>query len=182
MRVRPLVVLLVALSGGCARQASQPVSPVQRILGDPGIQPPPDDAAIYDSLRRELPRREAQWAAHGITNYRLAVRLLCYCPAPPLGVVTVRGESVMVRNALGQPLNAGYTEALAFTVPKLFAELRRGLSDTSFIVSTRFHSTYGFPTQINLQDRATGHVGYLAVIEAFEVLAEASPSRTPRQN
>jgi hypothetical protein len=173
---------LPSLSAGCTRQAPQPRLPAHPIPADLGILPPADDSAIAatrDSLRRELPRREAQWAAHRIANYRLAVRLLCYCPAPPLAVVTVRRDSIMVRNALGQPLSAAYTEALAFTIPKLCAE--RAATQVlacrpSFIrrMDSRRSSTF--------QDRATGHVGYLAVIEPFEVLDDASPSTKPRQN
>ena len=138
--------------------------------------------ATKDSLRRELPQREAQWTAHNISAYRIAVRIGCYCPTPPVAVVTVRGDSTQVHNALDQPLSELHTQWLAFTVPKLFAELRRALADTGFHVRARFDSTYGFPDFLELSDRGDSHAGYHAHVEAFEILAPTPGSSRVRQN
>jgi hypothetical protein len=135
------------------------------------------EARIQDStrsaVREELPQREAQWASHAITAYRLAIRVRYDERSPPLAVVTVRGDSTLVQNALAQPLSADFTEWLAFTVPKLFDEVRRAVADTSYFIYVRFDPTYGFPTVIQMRDAR--HTGYNAVVEAFEVLPRTSP-------
>jgi hypothetical protein len=137
------------------------------------------EARIQDStrsaLREELPQREAQWASHGITAYRLAVRVRYHDRSPPLAVVTVRGDSTLVQNALAQPLSPYHTKRLGFTVPKLFDEVRRALADTSYFIYVRFDPTYGFPTVIQMNDFDTWHRGYDALVEAFVVFPRTSP-------
>ena len=181
------VVLMPVILAACATRAARQCEPATAPLREPVVSQralASVTASLLTALRREAPEREAQWTAHRITAYRIAVRLFCYCPAPPLAIVTVRGDSVLVRNALGQPLSEGYTEALAFTVAKLFAELRRGLTDTVWTASAEFSSTYGFPKVLRLErrDDRDGHSGYMVVVEAFEVLADTSRSSQPRRN
>jgi hypothetical protein len=176
------LVLLVVLSAACPRQTSQP----QLGLPDPepGNMLPPEGGALLhlrDSLRRELPRREAQWRAHAITDYKLTVTMRSYVPVPLVEVITVRGDLVSAHTATGEPLTADDPRSPIVTIPMLFEEIRRGIRDTTFTLSTRFHPTYGFPMRLNLQDRATGHIGYLAIVEAFEILSDTSLSK-PRQN
>ena len=180
--------LFLALSavptfGACSAHAPLPPGPTyeevylaQRRSGDSLRK------AITDSVRRELPRREAQWGAQNISAYRLAIRVGCYCRTPPVAVVTVRGDSSQVHNALGQPLSEFHTQWLAFTVPKLFAELRLALADSGFFVRARFDSIYGFPDFLELSDRRGTHAGYHAHVEAFELLARRSSSSRLRQN
>ena len=148
------------------------------------MSPPPDDALVKlrDSLRYEIPRREAQWRGHAITYYRLTVRVLTYFPAPLLEIVTVRGDSVTARDKAGQLLGETEPHWPTITISKLFADLRRVVNDSSFTLSTHFHPKYGFPTHLNIQDLETGHIGYLALVEAFEILSDAPPSTQPRQN
>ena len=176
-------VLLVVFSSGCPRQSTHPA-----VSGRPLINantlPPPDDVALArlrDSLRYEIPRREAQWRGHAITSYRLTVRVLTYT-APLLEIVTVRGDSVIARDKAGQLLGQTEPHWPTITISKLFTDLRRAINDTSFTLSTHFHPTYGFPTHLNIQDRETGHIGYLAIVEAFDILSDAPPSTHPRQN
>ena len=127
------------------------------------------------ALREELPQREAQWTSHAITAYRLAIRVRYADRSAPMAVVTVRDDSTLVQNALAQPLSGYWTESLAFTVPKLFDEVRRAVADTSYFIYVRFDPTYGFPRVIQMNDFDTWHRGYEAMVEAFEVLPRTSP-------
>lgn len=180
----PGLVLLAVLSSGCPRQALYPDGS-QPLIDNVSTLPPGDDIALAklrDSLRFEIPRREAQWRAHAISNYRLTVRVFTYFPAPLLEIVTVRGDSVIARNKAGQLLGQTEPHWPTITISQLFTDLHRAISDTGFTFSTHFHPTYGFPTHLNHTDRETGHLGYLAIVEAFEILNNTLPSRHPRQN
>ena len=88
----------------------------------------------------------------------------------------------MVRNALGQPLSERETRWLAFSVPKLFAEVRKTVADTAWSIHARFDSTYGFPNFISTDHRRISDAGYSAMVEAFEILAHRSPPSRLRQN
>jgi hypothetical protein len=145
------------------------------------------EAVARELLRHELPRREAQWTAHRLTAYRLAVDLTCYCqPEPAVAVVTVWDDSSTVTDALGLPLGADLSKWLgsavgdvAFTVPKLFAEVRQALADPTWTVEVKFDSAYGFPREVlkrkqltdsmsETQMRALSPFGYRAVVERFQ--------------
>jgi len=178
-------ILLAVLSSGCPRQPARPAASAPPLLENVNTTPPPDGAALAklrDSLRHEVPRREAQWRAHAITDYRLTVRVLTYFPAPLLEIVTVRGDSVIARDKAGRLLGQTEPHWPTITISKLFADLRRAINDSSLTLSTLFHPTYGFPTRLNIQDKETGHIGYLAIVEAFEILSDTPPSTPPRQN
>ena len=158
--------------------------------------------ATREFLQDELPRREAQWATHRLTDYRLAVRVICLCtPEPPVGVVAVRGDSIAVTDALGLPYKANLSPSLpssvrmlALSVPTLFAELRQAVTDTTWTVEVTFDSAYGFPNEIHKlkriavrasdkEFRALSEMGYRLVVESFEVRArEPSTPRRLRQN
>lgn len=154
-----------------------------------------DSAAVVarELLRHELPRREAQWAAHRLAGYRLAVDLGCLCkPEPAVAVVTVRNDSITVTDALGTPLQVDFSAWIGsavgdvgFSVPKLFAEVREALADPSWTVKVTFDSTYGFPREVIKQKRLTDsmseehiraltRLGYRAVVERFQVQDSAT--------
>ena len=178
-----LVICAVAALPACgSRQPRVTYDDLQRHAAEYSRAMDSMKRAMRDSLQRELPTREAQWAAHGITGYRLAIRVACYCRTPPLAVVTVRGDSATVHNALGQPLSEYHTQWLAFTVPRLFAEFRDALADTGLSVQARFDSTYGFLNFLHVYDRGRSHRGYQAYVEAFEVLPREPPPLRLRQN
>ena len=168
-----LLVSVLVSATGCVRTQRPTVAE------DSVAQDMAADARSQDStrsaVREELLQREAQWASHAITAYRLAIRIRYDQRSPPLAVVTVRGDSTLVQNALAQPLAPHYAEELALTVPKLFDQIRRGVADTSYRIYVRFDSTYGFPTVVQMLDRETWHTRYDAVVEAFEVLPHTSP-------
>jgi Family of unknown function (DUF6174) len=158
--------------------------------------------ATREFLRDELPRREAQWAAHALTNYRLAARVICLCtPEPPVAVIAVRGDSMTISDAVGLPYKANLSPSLpssvrtlGLSVPALFAEVRHAVVDTTWTVEVTFDSTYGFPNEIHKlkrigarvsdeEFRALSEMGYRLVVESFEALArEPSSPRRLRQN
>ena len=138
--------------------------------------------ATREALRAELPRREAQWASHGITAYRLAIRVRCFCEEKPLAVVTVRGDSILVRNALGQPLTAEQTQRFALSVPKLFGAIRYAIANPVWEIEATFDSVYGFPNAIHTENRHISDVGTWTSVEAFEALSSHQPSSPLRQN
>ena len=185
LRSSPVMMLALVVMSACdakARRRSEGEETYWRNMAELQRQ---EDSAIEArraTLRRELPRREAQWAAHRIGAYRLAVRVSCFCPAPPLAVVTVRGDSTTVRNALGQPLSERETRWLAFSVNKLFDEVRKTVADTGWSIHARFDSTYGFPNSISTDHRRITDAGYSAMVEAFEILPPGSPPSRLRQN
>jgi hypothetical protein len=168
-----LVVSALVSVTGCVT-AQRPSAAEDSLAHDMAAETQSQDSTRA-ALREELPQREAQWTSHAISAYRLAIRVRYDERSAPLAVVTVRGDSTLVQNALAQPLSGYWTESLAFTVPKLFDEVRRAVADTSYFIYVRFDPTYGFPTVIQMNDRDTWHTGYNAVVEAFEVLPRTSP-------
>jgi hypothetical protein len=180
-----LLVVSLAILAACSSGAQRRREAQERFRQEWAKDLQQRDSAIdatREALRVELPRREAQWASHGITDYRLAVRVTFAFASLPLGVVTVRGDSTLVRNALGQPLSADQIQWLALSVPKLFERIRRTLANAHWQIEARFDSIYGFPTFIQIDNRSLYDAGDRTVVEAFEILSSRQPSSPLRQN
>ena len=138
--------------------------------------------ATREALRAELPRREAQWASHGITDYRLTVRVTCFCAQHPPVVVTVRSDSILVRTARGQPLTAEQTQRLALSVPKLFEQIRWTVANPNWQIEASFDPIYGFPNFIRTFNRGLSDSGDETSVEAFKILSSQPSSSRLRQN
>jgi hypothetical protein len=138
--------------------------------------------ATREALRAELPRREAQWAAHGITDYRLTIRITCFCAEDPPAVVTVRGDSILVRTARGRPLTAEQTQRFALSVPKLFEKIRWTVGNPNWQIEASFDSRYGFPNFIRTFNRGLSDSGDETYVDGFKILSPQPSSSRLRQN
>lgn len=138
--------------------------------------------ATREALRAELPRREAQWALHGITDYRLTIRITCFCAEDPPAVVTVRRDSILVRTARGRPLTAEQTQRFALSVPKLFEKIRWAVANPNWQIEASFDSIYGFPNFIRTFNRGLSDSGDETYVEAFKTLSSQPSSSRLRRN
>ena len=180
-----LLVFVITSATACNSGARREREAAERYWRDWANDKRQRDSAIEatrEALRAELPRREAQWASHGIATYRLAIRVTCFCQNQPLAVVTVRGDSILVRNALGQPLTAEQTQRFALSIPKLFEAIRYAIANPNWEIEATFDSIYGFPNAIHTENRSLSDAGDRTFVEAFEILSSHQPSSPLRQN
>jgi hypothetical protein len=180
-----LVSVLLATATACSPGGRQRREAQERYRRESTFDARQRDSAIEatrEALRAELPRRQAQWAAHGITAYRLTIRVTCFCADQPPAVVTVRGDSILVRNSQGQPLTADQTQRFALSVPKLFEAIRRSVANPNWQVEASFDSKYGFPNFIHTYNRDLSDSGRETYVEAFKILSSQPSSPRLRQN
>jgi Family of unknown function (DUF6174) len=108
----------------------------------------PDDE--WDREQRDLSRARRLWSAQRIDDYEFVVRRECFCP---MGGVAVR---VQVRNYLVVSREIDLTgvavpSSLAYLYPSidgLFGLIQGAIDDRAHEITTRYDSSYGFPTDL----------------------------------
>ncbi|HEX4932677.1 MAG TPA: DUF6174 domain-containing protein [Gemmatimonadaceae bacterium] len=108
----------------------------------------PDDE--WDREQRDLSRARRLWSAQRIDDYEFVVRRECFCP---MGGVAVR---VQVRNYLVVSREIDLTgvavpSSLAHQYPSidgLFGLIQGAIDDRAYEITTRYDSSYGFPTDV----------------------------------
>lgn len=180
-----LSVCVLATATACSLGGRQRREAQERYRRESTLDARQRDSAIEatrEALRAELPRREAQWASHGITDYRLTIRVTCFCAQDPPAIVTVRSDSILVRAARGRPLTAEQTQRFALSVPKLFEKIRWTVANPNWQIEASFDSIYGFPNFIRTFNRGLSDSGEETYVEAFKTLSAQPSSSHPRQN
>ena len=104
----------------------------------------------------EFSRNQQKWTDAHITHYRFVLSIGCFCAfrsQMPLVVEVLNGNVVSMIGADGVVItseNSFYdTFAKYATIDRLFAELKADLSAADEVTVT-YDSTYGFPTEINI--------------------------------
>ncbi len=110
-------------------------------------------APIKAALFQALPEYEHRWTANGPANYQFRLRRSCYCVEQPVTEVTVSGGTVTeVRDTTGAMLPDTTWRRYAYTVPELFALIRRDIGSDVWSVSAEFDQRFGFPSHIVVEN------------------------------
>ena len=120
-----------------------------------------------------LERNRDKWASSGITDYRYAVKVICFCPSYGTFTVVVRdGRLASITDSAGAVLSSGLTyDSVAYisTADDMFRSIEAGLPAFS-----RFEVTYqenGFPRRIDSYWRTGATDGdWIVEVTDFQVL------------
>lgn len=128
-------------------------------------------ARARTALLRDLPEYERRWAAKGPTNYQFRLRSGCFCDAQPAADVTVRRNTIAeVRDTVGRPLPDSIRSRYAYTIPRLFEQIRKELNNENFTVMARFDREFGFPAYIATDNVHLWDAGYTLEVDDFRTL------------
>lgn len=119
----------------------------------------------------ELAAAEDRWAASGVSNYDLEVRLTCFCPPDVAGPfdVTVRDREIVEISYEGEQIEpTGGTPTMAFTVEGLFGIVKDNLAADALTVT--YDDELGYPTLIDIDE------DFDTVDDEWTVSADLTPS------
>lgn len=105
----------------------------------------------------EFSQNQKKWTDVNITHYRFELNIGCFCVfrnQMPLKVEVQNGEIVSITTSDGSTVaktdsNYEYYSKYA-TVENLFTELKTDLGGKADEVTVKYDSTYGYPTEINI--------------------------------
>jgi uncharacterized protein DUF6174 len=159
-RVGVVIAGLFAVSAqGCHRAAPPPppqagpecCAQQPTLEPDPPRQqsPGPLTSAERDSMLSEAQARRAAWRMRRITDYRIRVAVDCFCPWPKQPrVLDVRdGKAIALLDTTGRPAGPLREPWEPYTVEGMFDFVEQSLR-SSDMVSVRYDSSLGYPTQI----------------------------------
>jgi hypothetical protein len=94
-----------------------------------------------------LARAEAQWQARGPRSYKYGIGLTCFCSPKGMNFHVVAGQSELPRGTevASQRLHDQYG-----TVERLFAMIRRAITDGAYRLEVKYDSELGYPIWIDL--------------------------------
>jgi len=129
-------------------------------------------ARARTALLRDLRKYERRWAVRGPTNYQFRLHPGCYCDAKPAADIAVqRGTIVEIRDTAGRILPDSIRLHYAYTIPKLFEQIRSELSNDNFTVMARFDRKFGFPVYIATDNVHIWDGGYTLAVTGFRTLS-----------
>lgn len=103
----------------------------------------------------EFERNSQKWQDSGITHYRFALNIGCFCPfrdQMPITVEVQNGEIISMNASDGTPITAtdpGYETFSSYaTMDRIFSTLEAGVAGDADEVTVKYDPTYGFPTEI----------------------------------
>jgi hypothetical protein len=103
----------------------------------------------------EFDKNLQTWQDSGITHYRFALNIGCFCPfrdQMPITVEVQNGEIISMNAPDGTPITAtdpGYeTFAKYATIDRIFSTLEAGLAGDAEEVTVTYDPTYGYPSEI----------------------------------
>jgi uncharacterized protein DUF6174 len=129
-------------------------------------------ARARTALLRDLPKYERRWAVRGPTNYQFRLHLGCYCDAKPAADIAVQhGTIVEIRDTTGRMLPDSIRLHYAYTIPRLFEQIRSELGSDNFTVMARFDRKLGFPVYIGTDNVHIWDGGYTLEVTDFRPLS-----------
>ena len=135
-------------------------------------------AACSIGPKDELSRNQDKWEGAGIKNYNLTLFVGCFCvftDRMPLAVEVRDGKVVSMTYSDGEVITADDPQAEFFnrfsTIDQLFADLKSGPSADADEVQITYDPTYGYPTQVNVdQIKEAVDDEYSVQISDFQVV------------
>ena len=153
---RPWYLLALAVAAAVpiiVRSIAPPAAPLSG--------PSPQDSTVLASARQQLAAAELRWNLRGPTNYKLRVRVTCFCPPRPILRVSVRGGvTTAALDSAASPGNEQATSPSPYTVPALFAEIRQLQVDTNWAVEATYDSVLGYPLTVSTSHRRITDIGH----------------------
>lgn len=105
----------------------------------------------------EFSRNQQKWEDAQISHYRFELNIGCFCAfrdQMPLTVEALNGEVVSMAGSDGSVIAATDPNYELFskyaTIDRLFSELEADLGGGADEVTVTYDSTYGFPSEINI--------------------------------
>jgi len=126
----------------------------------------------------EFSQNQKKWSDANIPHYRYELSIGCFCPfrdQMPLKVEVQNGEIVSMINSTGTVVTKTDPSFENFsryaTIDRLFTELDSDSVRKADVVTVKYDSTYGFPTEINIDFIKTAMDDELSLnVSAFEKL------------
>lgn len=112
-------------------------------------------AACSMGSQTEIERNREKWQEAGISHYRYNLFVGCFCvfnEDMPLVIEVRNGEVVSMEYQSGNEIDASNRELFEkyATVERIFSELETDLNGEADEVLVKYDSTYGFPTEANI--------------------------------